>query len=156
MGETANQIESYIDQKRENLGSNLQELEQKVKSAADWRWQFQKNPMTMIGAAFGGGVLLAATLGGGKRRRRDTFRYRDTGSGDWQQHAGTEHQKQRALDVWDSIKGALIGVAATQFKGVLGQVVPGFNEQFQKTEAEKERTTRHTQSLAANPPVVQH
>ena len=68
MGETANQIESYIDQKREDLGSNLQELEQKVKSATDWRWQFQKNPMTMIGIAFGIGMLLAAMLGRGKRR----------------------------------------------------------------------------------------
>jgi len=38
------------------------------------------------------------------------------------------------LETWDNIKGALIGVAATRFKDFVGEVVPGFHEQFQKTE----------------------
>ena len=58
MGETTNQIESYIETKREDLGSNLAELENKVKSITDWREQFRSNPMTMVGVAFGGGILL--------------------------------------------------------------------------------------------------
>jgi hypothetical protein len=67
MDQTTNQIEAHIENTRENLGANLQELELKVKSATDWRHQFRRNPMAMLGAAFGGGVLLAFI--GGRRRR---------------------------------------------------------------------------------------
>jgi len=153
MGETTNQIENYIDHKREDLGSNLQELEQKVKSATDWKWQFQKNPMTMLGIAFGGGVMLAAMMGGGGRgrRRRDEFRYIETRPP--AQHAGTERQKQKALETWDNIKGALIGVAATQFKSALASVVPGFQEQLHKTETEKDKTIHHTPPASMDQPV---
>jgi hypothetical protein len=38
------------------------------------------------------------------------------------------------LETWDNIKGALVGVAATRFKEFVGEVVPGFHEQFQRTE----------------------
>jgi hypothetical protein len=67
MDQTTDQIEAHIEDTRKDLGANLQELEVKVKSAADWRHQFRRNPMAMLGAAFGGGVLLA--LLAGKRRR---------------------------------------------------------------------------------------
>jgi len=70
MGETTDQIENHIEHKRGDLAANIQELEFKVKSATDWRLQFQKHPMTLIGAAFGGGVLLAALMGGGRKRRQ--------------------------------------------------------------------------------------
>jgi hypothetical protein len=38
------------------------------------------------------------------------------------------------MQTWDNIKGALIGVAATRFKDFVGEVVPGFHEQFHRTE----------------------
>ena len=80
--------------------------------------------MTMLGVAFGGGILLATMLGGKNRKR-------DSGSAP---HAGTDHQKGKALETWDNIKGALIGVAATRFKDFVGEIVPGFQEHFQETE----------------------
>jgi hypothetical protein len=132
MGETTDQIESYIESRRGDLGSNLQELEQKVKSATDWRQQFQKNPMTMVAVAFGGGVLLASMVGGGRRHR-----YRGVPSETHTPHAGTDQMAHKALETWDNIKGALIGVAATRFKDFVGEVVPGFQEQFRKTEDAK-------------------
>ena len=49
-------------------------------------------------------------------------------------HIGTDHQKHRALETWDNIKGALIGVAAMRFKDFVGEIVPGFHEEFQRTE----------------------
>jgi len=50
---------------------------------------------------------------------------------------GTEVQKSKALEKFDTIKGAMIGVAANTFKGLLGQLIPGFHEQFEKTAQEK-------------------
>jgi hypothetical protein len=131
MGQTTHQIEAHIEDTREDLGSNLHELEQKVKSVTDWKQHFQTSPMTMLGVAFGGGILLATMLGGSKNRRGDRF---SSHAIDSELHAGTDHQRHKALETWDNIKGALIGVAATRFKDFVGEVVPGFHEQFQRTE----------------------
>jgi hypothetical protein len=135
MGQTTHQIEAHIEDTREDLGSNLHELEQKVKSVTDWKQHFQTSPMTMLGVAFGGGILLATMLGGRKNSRGDRFSSHATGS---EPHAGTDHQKHKALETWDNIKGALIGVAAARFKDFVGEVVPGFHEQFQHTEEKTE------------------
>jgi hypothetical protein len=132
MGQTTHQIEAHIEDTREDLGSNLHELERRVKSVTDWKQHFKTNPMTMLGVAFGGGVLLARMLGGRKNRPVERgFSSHATG---FEPRAGTDHQKHKALETWDNIKGALIGVAATRFKNLVGEVVPGFHEQFQRTE----------------------
>jgi hypothetical protein len=132
MGETTNQIESYIETKREDLGSNLAELENKVRSITDWREQFRSNPMTTVGVAFGGGVLLASMLGG-KSRHRSGRHFSDTAV----PHSDMDQQTNKAMETWDNIKGALIGVAAARFKDFVGEVVPGFHEQFRKREGMK-------------------
>jgi hypothetical protein len=129
MGTTANQIENHIERTRENLGSNIQELEEKVRSVTDWRHHYQENPLTMIGLAFGGGVLIAGMIGGRKKRRYSVQ--------DGDRHSViSDRQKDKALETWDNIKGALIGVAASRFKEFVGDVVPGFNEQLQHTSRE--------------------
>jgi ElaB/YqjD/DUF883 family membrane-anchored ribosome-binding protein len=64
MGETPDQIERHIYEKRSELGENIHELQQKVKTAVDWRAQFDQRPWVLMGAAFGGGVLLALLFGG--------------------------------------------------------------------------------------------
>ncbi len=63
MAERPDQIEQHIKSTRSELGNNLQELEYKVKQATDWRTYFERNPMTLMGVAFGGGVLLASMVG---------------------------------------------------------------------------------------------
>jgi hypothetical protein len=140
MGQATSQIEAHIEDTRADLGSNLQELEQKVKSVTDWKQHFRTSPIKMMGVAFGGGILLATMLGGRKRRRGERG-YSSLPAGE--PHAGTDHQKHNALETWDNIKGALIGVAATRFKDFVGEVVPGFHEQFQRTE-EKPKTIQPT------------
>lgn len=121
MGTTAHQIASHIERTRHELGSNINELEQKVKSVTDWRRQFEAHPMTLLGLAFGGGVLLASMFSGGngsrtKRRVNDS----DTTHGD--------RRNSRASDAWDGIKGALIGVAASRLMDFVDGVLPGFKE----------------------------
>ena len=137
MGETTNQIEAQIESARDNLGSNFIELERKVKSVTDWKQHFQTKPMTMLGMSFGAGILLA-TMMGGRRSRRTERRLSASES-----HVGTENQKHKAIEAWDNIKGALLGVAATRFKDFVGEVVPGFHEQFHRTE-EKAKTVSPT------------
>ena len=133
MGQTTHQIEAHIENTREDLGSDLHELERKVKDVTDWKQHFQTKPMTMLGVAFGGGVLLATSLRSGRKRNPAAERGFSSPALSAETHAATDRQKHKALETWDNIKGALIGVAATRFKEFVGEVVPGFDEQFQRT-----------------------
>jgi hypothetical protein len=63
MGQTTDQIATDIDQTREDLRSNLEELETKVKSITDWRGHFRKHPAPMVVAALVGGALLSVMIG---------------------------------------------------------------------------------------------
>jgi len=71
MGQTTDQIEDVIDQTRENLKTNLEELETRVKAVTDWRSQFRKRPGSMVVAALVGGALLSSMLGKGSLFRQD-------------------------------------------------------------------------------------
>jgi len=66
MGQTADEITLQIEQTRAELGSNLQELEGKIKGATDWRSYVRKRPFTLVGMALACGLLLGMTLGGGR------------------------------------------------------------------------------------------
>jgi hypothetical protein len=144
MGEETDQIEDHLETKREDLHSNLKELEAKVKSATDWRQYFQKHTGTMVAAAFGGGLLVSAMVG--KNRRADVSQA--PASAPSAPSARTQgNGTHEVLETWDTIKTALVGVAAAKFKGMLGEVVPGFSEHLAKSEAKmKGRTPTNGQS----------
>ena len=147
MGEKSNQIEHEIQAERGQLGRNLNELQSKVEEVTDWRAQFQKRPMLMIGIAAGGGLLLASLTG---RRSQSKRHYSaDRSDGDSEHRRGTELQKNKALETFDTIKGAMIAVAANTFQDFLGQIIPGFREQFQKTAQEKRAAAAPATSSAA-------
>ena len=63
MGKTSDEIVSAIDQTREDLKSNLEELENRVKAVTDWRLQFSRHPAAMIAGALIGGAILATLVG---------------------------------------------------------------------------------------------
>lgn len=139
MGQTTDQIENQIQSKREDLKSNLDELQTRVKTATNWRHYFAEHTGTMIAAAFGGGVLLAAMVGG-RSNRASPSQAGDSLEPVRPWRAGTRNE---VLDNVDSIKSALVGAAATKFKGILGDVVPGFNEHLAKSEADRSREPTH-------------
>jgi len=139
MGQRTDQIENQIENKREDLKSNLQELETRVKTVTDWRHYFAEHTGTMIAAAFGGGVLLAAMLGG-RSSRTSLSQAGDASTSPRQWARGT---KDEVLENLDSIKSALVGAAATRFKGILGEVVPGFTEHLAKAEGDRNREATH-------------
>lgn len=140
MGQTASQIENRIEEKRENLGDNLRELESRVKSATDWRYQFRSHPGIFLGGALGGGMLLARAVGRSSRRsRRDIFSSPRAGiSADVNTGQRPARPRSPALEnaihAWGNIKGALVGVAAARVKDYVEKAIPGFDTYYQKTE----------------------
>jgi hypothetical protein len=130
MDKAADRIEAHIDRTRERLGSNLRELEEKVEAVIDWREQFRARPHLFLGGAFVGGALLAATL-------RPKFPSRESDLADAgplvSQSRTRVHAHGEVLELWDDIKNALIGVASTQITRYIGDVIPGFDEHYQRT-----------------------
>jgi hypothetical protein len=146
MGQTASQIENHIEDQREDLSSNLRELENKVKSVTDWRHQFESRPLAFIGLAFGGGILLAKVVGassGGGERHRHYYYGAGSGTGAAGTSSATDRRAARASSApspvmeqaqhaWENIKGALVGIAATRLKDYVEEIVPGFSAQYQE------------------------
>ena len=136
MGQTTDQIENHIETTRDDLKSNFQELETRVKSATDWRHYFREHTGAMLAVAFGGGLLLSALT-----RQRDGST--SVGASSEGMRSATSGARHEVHKTFDSITSALVGAAATRFKGVLGQVVPGFSDQLARNEGARDGDLRH-------------
>jgi len=108
MGETANEIEARIERTRDDLVSNIRELEQKVEELKDWKHYFRNSPAAMLGAAFGGGIVLARMMGGKNRLRSFSS---ETGQNSYTPNVRSDRRKYKTSETWDTFKGALIGIA---------------------------------------------
>jgi hypothetical protein len=126
MAERTDQIEQHIELTRYELGNNLHELEDKVKQAADWRTYYERNPIMMVGLAFGGGVLLAS-MAGGKRERYDAGFTPATRSAGY---STGNARRDPMSDTWRNMKAALIGLAGARVRNVLDEALPGFSEHY--------------------------
>ena len=129
MDEAAHKIEAHIDRTRERLGSNLRELEHKVDTAIDWREQFRARPHLFLGGAIAGGALLAAVL-----RPKPSRQLFDSSN---ESHLGSVARKgvntqEQALELWNNIKGALIGVGAMRVTAYISELIPGFDEHYRR------------------------
>jgi hypothetical protein len=116
---TLDQIEAHLDRTRQQLGSNLRELEGKVAAATDVRAQFHARPYLMLGAACAGGLLLAALL----RPRHGPHSAPPPAAA----RRGLDARGQ-LTELWDDIATAMFGVVSATVKDYIGVRVPGFNE----------------------------
>lgn len=139
MGQTTDQIETQIESKREDLRTNLEELQTRVKTATDWRHYFAEHTGTMIAAAFGGGALLATMVGGRSNRTPPSPDSSDAEPA----RPRSRGTRREVLENVNSIKSALVGAAATRLKGILGEMVPGFTEHLAKADADRSRESTH-------------
>jgi hypothetical protein len=143
MGETSDQIERHIQETRNDLSDNFNELEAKVRTAVDWRVQFEERPMTMIALAFGGGVLLSALLPSRRspgRRSSSRAAHSDRPGSDLSFKPRTEYNDttSQSSETWNALKGALVGVATTKFSGFIEDLLPGFKQEFAKAQTARD------------------
>ena len=138
MGETTNQIEWEIAQKRSELSNNLIELKQRAKAAVDWRSQVEDRPGTMLAVAFGGGIVLSALF---SALRGPAKVYAERASGNAVEYDGPSSQTsaQSPSEVatatrknLDALGGALLGIAATRTTSFLEGILPGFQREFER------------------------
>ena len=129
MSETTEQIEAHIHSKQKALRSNLNELENKVKSATDWRRIYARHPGAMAAAAFGAGALLAIV----SRRRSGSAGQAASASeprasADPLPSSGDRRPNGVARQIWDPVKEALIGVAVVRATGFVQELLGGSHE----------------------------
>ena len=145
MGRTTDQIEDHIASERGDLKANLAELGDKVKAVTDWRQHFHAHPGAFVAAAIGTGFLLAALTRSGSRRS-GAEGARAAAESASNVSAPGHSNKHQIYEGWDTVKRALIGVAAAKFKGVLGEVVPGFTEHLDIVEGDKARSSEQAET----------
>ena len=140
MDETSDQIERHIQETRNDLDDNLNELGDKVKNAVDWRAQFEERPGTMLGLAFAGGILLSALLSPG-RRSRSTYGggWKPAREGVWttSRPSSTASKPSETRQSVEALAGALIGVAVNRASRFIDSMVPGFEREFSSIKASK-------------------
>jgi hypothetical protein len=147
MGETPDQIERHIYEERSELGKNISELQLKVKTAVDWRAQFEQRPMVMMGLAFGGGLLLSMMFSGRKNSRRSSNKWsgnrwrRESQRSDYGSEAKTHDWQEKTDSTWGNIRGAVLAVAGNRLGSLIEEVLPGFQAQYKKRQQEKRSTT---------------
>ena len=124
-------IEAQIDRTRERLGSNLRELEDRIDAATDWREQFRARPHLFLGGAIAGGALLAAVLRPTAPRQAFDSSVEDHPRSVSPVSRNGIDGREQAIELWNNIKGALIGVAAMRITTYISELVPGFDEHFQ-------------------------
>jgi len=137
VGENTNQIEDEIRARREDLGRNLDELEDKARELADWRTHYRKHPGWFIGAAFGAGVIAGLSALSSSRRHpvrpepdlsHDPYRPRQA----WSSGDGTTARAVRHLgETWGHIADALLRTASDKAIELVGEFVPGFNDHLE-------------------------
>jgi len=164
MDEKPDEIMNHIESQRDQLGRNLNELEARVKRTADWRAQFDRNPMVAMGVALGGGLLIGSMVGGGSQRhKRSSWSSSSSGRayssanlasstsagsqiGSGGASSGTaspfrEHRR-KTTDTLEQIKAALIAFGTAKVKEFMSEALPGFQQHL--TDAERRGTARQS------------
>ncbi len=136
MNETAAELKRTIVASHEALEHNLAALETKAKELGDWRVQFDKRPLAVLGLAFAGGLLAAAVLGGSRSRREAAGARRPE----------PEPRSRKASGSWDRLQGALGAVASAAALDLLHETVPGLKQRL--TDPVREHLARTPASSA--------
>lgn len=120
MGEEPSQI--ALDHYRDEVGRDVNELQDRVKSITDWRYQFSQHPWTGVGVAFGGGLLLAQ-VGRGNGHEAYGERYEN-----YQRY----EKRRRTSEMLSAIKATLLVLAGRWTKEFLNASIPGFSEEYSR------------------------
>jgi len=145
VGENTRQIAQAIRAERHDLERNIDELQEQAKALTDWRTHYRRNTGTSLAVAFGGGVILGLLASGsrstGVRRRvgpTSDGTAAPTASGGSKPGkltalktlADNPRARQQVGDTWDHMLEALIAVASAKAMDLIGNVVPGFRDEY--------------------------
>lgn len=130
MEQESERIEKHIEERREQLGRNLEELESRVKSNFDWRTHYSKNPWLVLAIAFTGGAAVGAMVSGDSRSS-SYGRRSYAGSGGMDSHFDSSSRSgSRLASTWGNIQGAVLTAATRKVEDFLDELLPGFRDEY--------------------------
>jgi hypothetical protein len=130
--EETDKIKQHIEDERESLSHNLDEIEYRFKDATDLKAHFDRNTGLILGAAVAGGFLLSMALGrssrSGSSNRPSAFTDRDA-TIPTRSNLVSPHLN-RLSETVDNIVGGLVGVFSDKLRSFVADAAPGFREQY--------------------------
>jgi hypothetical protein len=138
MDETSDQIERHIEQTRNDLHDNFNELGEKVKKAVDWRVQFEERPGT-------------ALFSSGRRSRGDYGAVRELAKKQvWTPFVPSStppaSKPSQTRQNVEALASALIAVAVNRASRFIDSLVPGFEREFSSARASKSAASSRSDS----------
>ena len=154
MGEITNEIEREIRDKRQELGRNLDELEDKARELVDWRTHYRNHSGLFLSAAFSAGVVAGLTMiPSAANRRQESFEddLSDVGAGPdaykpkhqvWTGRPtggggtgnGTIARAARQVsDTWGEITDAVLKAASARAIQFVSELVPDLQKHLRRT-----------------------
>jgi hypothetical protein len=141
-------IKDHIDKERAQLTDRLRELESRVKNATDVREQYYKYPLIGVGLAFAGGLLLSTMIRPGKSAARTS---------DLREEAGRRGQSSPFApltglsNTLENVVEAFVGLASAKIGTIISDAVPGFREQYERTQRKSSAGMGEPSSFATTP-----
>ena len=138
MGEDTRQIVEDIREERQELGRNLHELEAQAKQLADWRTHYRNHTGAVLAVVFSGGVVLGLLTGGHANGTRDfeshaarlPERPKNVGFTALKALGDNPRARHQVGETWNEILETLIGLASAKAISLLGDVLPGFRDEY--------------------------
>jgi hypothetical protein len=135
VGEDTRRIENEIRAERTALDRNLHTLETQAKALTDWRQHYSRHSAAALSLAFGSGLLLG--MAGHRPSHRQRARIESpapsnprAGFSPLKVLTANPRARQQVGDVWQNILEALVGVAAVKAVDWIGDMVPGFRDEW--------------------------
>ena len=144
MDQATNKIRQHIDTEREQLGRNLDEIGDRVKSATDLKAHFDRNTGWILGAAVAGGFLLSLACGKSSTASSipDSARESQAANIAAQLPDPVSRQLRQVSDTVEDIVDGLVGVFSDKLHSFVADAVPGFREQYDAIERQRSSSVR--------------
>jgi len=141
MAQQPSEIKAHIQAEGESLRENLEEIQNRVKNALDWKVWYRSNTAIALGGAAAGGLLLSLMIkkSGPPSGFRDldydlNFRSEPNGATEMQPRSASSSRFHQVLD---NTMSAIFGVAHDTFQDFMSKALPGFKEHYSHSETRR-------------------
>jgi surfactin synthase thioesterase subunit len=159
----AGELEDGIVADERSLDENLAELEHAATALVDWRAQVRKHPLALLGVAFGGGVLLATLAGSRRAALPSDLGFPGSGVRPPASEAEPAESEDESPDpelgdgdssaaheIWEDLKGALLGATTAKATEFLAELLPGLHEEFELQRRKRGKPRRASRASSSS------
>jgi len=146
MAQETGELRAHIKAEGESLKDNLEEIQDRVKDALDWRVWYKNNTAMALGGVAAGGLLLSLLLPKSSSSFQPRYGVLDdydeneiepNGKASLSPSLPRSGSSSKLHQVVDNTMAAVFSIAADKFQDFMSQALPGFREHY--SEAQRTR-----------------